>query len=250
MRVRVQVEGEGPPLLLLNGLTRPLESWHAFTAAMSGHRVISFDVPGTGGSPTPAAPLTMSLLACLASGVLDAAHSETADVVGFSLGGAIAQQLAVQAPHRVRRLVLASTSCGIGGSPALWELRPREPDPAEWPRPNTLGTLWNSLAIFTWSSIPFLGSIRCPTLVVSGARDRVVPLANSRLLARRIPGAQLVVLPSGHDLQRVGAVDGFVTAVALSSPSELRPHESTRLLQVCAPLEVPRASLASMVCQH
>ena len=67
-----------------------------------------------------------------------------------------------------------------------------------------LGALWHSLAISSWSSIPFLGAIRAPTLVVCGSRDRMVPPANSTLLARRIPDAELVMLSAGHDLQRRG----------------------------------------------
>jgi pimeloyl-ACP methyl ester carboxylesterase len=61
---------------------------------------------------------------------------------------------------------------------------------------------WQSLAVSAWSSIPFLGGIQAPTLVVCGSRDRVVPPSNSRILARRIPGAALHMLPGGHDVQR------------------------------------------------
>ena len=77
------------------------------------------------------------------------------------------------------------------------------------------------MAIATWSSIPFLGAIAAPTLVVCGSRDRVVPPANSSLLAQRIPGAALVMLQAGHDLQRAGqasdladAVESFLTDAA------------------------------------
>jgi pimeloyl-ACP methyl ester carboxylesterase len=62
--------------------------------------------------------------------------------------------------------------------------------------------LWHALALSSWSSIPFLGTIVARTLGVCGTHDRVVPPANSRMLARRIPGASLVMLPGGHDLQR------------------------------------------------
>jgi pimeloyl-ACP methyl ester carboxylesterase len=139
--------------------------------------------------------------------VLDAAGQDDADVLGFSHGGAVAQQLAHVAPGRVRRLVLASTSCGLGATPGKRRdiLRslgvPLDGNP--WPLPDPLGLLWQSLAVSTWSSIPFLGSIGVPTLVVCGSRDRVVPPANSRVLARRIPHASLIMLPArGHDLQR------------------------------------------------
>lgn len=236
LSVRVRVEGEGEPLLLLNGLTRPLESWEPFTQALSGRTVIRYDTPGIGESPTPLLPWTISMLAGLAASVLDEVGLDTADVLGFSHGGAVAQQLAVQAPTRVRRLVLVSTSCGVGAIPGSQDaLRPRTPSDAHpWPRPDTVGLLWNSLAIGTWSSIPFLGAIRAPTLVVCGIHDRVVPPANSALLARRIPAADLVMLPAGHDLQRRSQVRALVDTMepflaagldreSLQSPADQRP---------------------------
>lgn len=200
---------------MLNGSTRPLESWGPFTQALTGRTIVSFDAPGVGGSPRPILPLTISMLARLAAAVLDEAGLDTADVLGFSHGGAIAQQLAVHAPARVRRLVLVSTSCGIGSTPGSQDaLRPRTTSAAHsWPRPDAIGLLWHSLAMSTWSSIPFLGAIRAPTLVVCGTHDRVVPPANSRLLARRIPDANLVLLPAGHDLQRRGQVLALVNTV-------------------------------------
>ncbi len=214
------IVGEGTPLLLLNGLTRPLESWISFTRALKGRAVVSFDAPGVGASPTPILPLSISTLAGVAAAALDEAGFERADVLGFSHGGAVAQQLAAHAPSRVRRLVLVSTSCGLGATPgtdaALSALRAGSA-PDSGSAPNLIGALWHSLAISNWSSIPFLGAIRAPTLVVCGSRDRVVPPENARVLASRIPGAELVMLPAGHDMQRpapartlAGAVERFL----------------------------------------
>lgn len=220
-QVRVLLEGDGDPLLLLNGLTRPLESWEPFTQALTGRTVIRCDAPGVGGSPASRLPLSMSLLAQIAASVLDDTGVERADVLGFSHGGAVAQQLVIDAPERVRRLVLVSTSPGFGATagrqPALRGLATAR-DGRPWP--DVLGTIWLTLAISSWSSIPSLGSIAAPTLVVSGAHDQVVPPENSRLLARRIPGAQLALLPAGHDLQRTGPAGLLADAVEqfLSSP--------------------------------
>lgn len=206
LRIAMRVEGEGDPLLLINGMTRPLQSWDPFTQALHGRTCVSFDQPGTGGSPTPLRPVSIAGLAAVAVAVLDAAGLDDADVVGFSHGGAVAQQLAHDVPARVRSLVLVSTSCGLGSTPsnrrAVMRSLRRHVDDNPWPRPNPLGMLWHTLAVSSWSSIPFLGGIRAPTLIVCGSRDRVVVPANSRVLAGRIPGASLVVLPGGHDLQR------------------------------------------------
>jgi poly(3-hydroxyoctanoate) depolymerase len=206
LRIAMRVEGQGDPLLLINGMTRPLVSWDPFTQAMPGRTVISFDAPGVGGSPTPRRPVSIAGLAAVAVAVLDAAGAGEADVVGFSHGGAVAQQLARDAPARVRALILVSTSCGMGSTPgrgraAFRGLR-RPVDGNPWPLPDPLGVLWHTLAVSSWSSIPFLGGIKAPTLVVCGSRDGVVPPTNSRVLAGRIPDASLVILPGGHDLQR------------------------------------------------
>jgi len=123
--------------------------------------------------------------------------------LGFSYGGAVAQQLSADAPERVRGLVLVSTACGLGATPVDNALpwfagagsgEPEGPE-SEWSR-----VLWWQLpGIATWSGIPILGRITAPTLVVCGADDHVLPPVNSRILARRIRSATLVELPGGHD---------------------------------------------------
>lgn len=221
LEVHMQVQGEGDPLLLINGMTRPLQSWEPFTRGLGSRTVVSFDAPGVGASPTPVVGLSIPALAALAVAVLDTAGLDAADVLGFSHGGAVAQQLAADVPGKVHRLVLVSTSCGAGATPSrgravLRALRPPGDNP--WPPPDPWGLMWQSLAFSSWSSIPFLGAISAPTLVVCGTHDRVVPPANSRVLAGRIPDASLVMLPGGHDLQRpeparalAGVVEDFLT---------------------------------------
>ena len=223
LQIAMRVQGEGDPLLLINGMTRPLQSWEPFIRELRGRTVVSFDAPGVGDSPTPVLPLSIPGLAALAVAVLDAAGLYDADVLGFSHGGAVAQQLAGHFPGRVRRLVLVATSCGVGATPGrkrdvLTGLGMSE-GANPWPRADAMGLLWHSLAFSNWSSIPFLGAIAAPTLVVSGTRDRVVPSANSRVLAGRIPDSSLVMLPAGHDLLRsdrasalAGVVEDFLTA--------------------------------------
>jgi pimeloyl-ACP methyl ester carboxylesterase len=213
LQVAMQVQGEGDPLLLINGMTRPLRSWEPFIKELHGRKVVSFDAPGVGASPTPVLPLSMPGLAEIAVAVLEAAGVDEADVLGYSHGGAVAQQLVHDEPGRVRRLVLASTSCGVGASPGNGRdgLRGlRTPTVANaWPRADIMGLFWQSLAFSNWSSIPFLGSISTPTLVVCGSHDRIVAPANSKILARRIPGALLAMVPAGHDLQRPGVAKAF-----------------------------------------
>jgi len=115
--VRVRVTGEGPPLLLLNGVGAPLELWRPLLRRLDGVRAIAVDLPGSGDSEAPRLPLTVGGYARLAVELLDALDCARASVLGFSFGGMVAQELARLAGPRLDRLVLASTSCGWGGVP-------------------------------------------------------------------------------------------------------------------------------------
>ncbi|MDQ6747561.1 MAG: alpha/beta fold hydrolase, partial [Candidatus Dormibacteraeota bacterium] len=117
MRLRVRIEGKGSPLLLVMGLGGNVEMWRPLLDAMDGRQTIAFDAPGTGESDLPRRPLRMTDLAGIAGELLDQLGHQRVDVLGVSFGGAVAQQLAIQDPRRVRRLVLAATTCGLGGIP-------------------------------------------------------------------------------------------------------------------------------------
>ena len=230
--VRVRVQGEGYPLLLLNGLTRALESWETFVDAMDGRTLISVDAPGVGASPITCGPLSIPQVADIAVSVLDHLNIDRTDVLGFSYGGAVAQQLARSHPERVRRLVLVSTSCGLGTTLAdlhSFDATAVGKGITTWT--HVLGALWHSMAIMRWSSISFLGAIASPTLVICGVDDAVAPPANSRSLAQRIPDASLVMLAGGHDLQ-------------LSEPAKALAHCVQRFLVSDAATHGSRAAFA------
>jgi pimeloyl-ACP methyl ester carboxylesterase len=214
LEVHVRVQGNGEPLLLLNGFTRPLETWAPFVEALDERTVISFDAPGVGASPVPCLPLSIAQLADVAASVLDEAGFDRVDVLGFSHGGAVAQQMALSHPQRVRRLVLVSTSCGLGttlGAIDAFDKAALGQGATKWS--NAVGALWHSMAITSWSSIPFLGAITSPTLVVCGTDDSVAPPSNSRSLAQRIPDASLVMIEGGHDLQLAAPAKRLATTV-------------------------------------
>lgn len=188
-----------PTLVLLNGITRPAESWQPISAALPDRAAIAFD----GISAGPSGRLSVPEQARRVLARMDAEGVAEGDVIGFSHGGLVAQQLAIVAPQRVRRLVLLATSCGVGATaPALPWMPGSWPAAAEVSRPDLQAVSGQLVAISSWSSIPFLGGVSAPTLVIHGRDDRLVPVENGRLLARRIPGATLVELDCGHDLQR------------------------------------------------
>jgi poly(3-hydroxyalkanoate) depolymerase len=234
--LRVSVRGEGRPLLLVMGLGGNIEMWGPLEDALTGHGVqtIAYDASGTGESPPRLIPLRMPGLARQAAHLLDALGVPEADVLGVSFGGGVAQQLALDDPHRVRRLVLASTSCGLGGVPGnpiavgllATPLRYYSPAFFRWTahliygrltanddaellqaherarraRPPSLwGYAGQLLAVAGWTSLPWLHRIRKPTLVLSGDSDPIVPPVNARILAWRLPLADLdIVAGAGH----------------------------------------------------
>src|SRR5437867_11783309 len=102
--------GQGVPVLLIMGLAADSAMWVMQTPVLAErYQVITFDNRGVGGSSSPPGPYTMEQMAADALAVLDAAGTDTAHIVGVSMGGAIAQHLALKAPERVRSLVLVST---------------------------------------------------------------------------------------------------------------------------------------------
>jgi len=117
LRIAARATGSGDPVLLLNGMSRPMASWAFFADALQDRTVIAFDAPGVGASETPVVPYSMPMLADIAARVLDAVGIAKADVVGYSHGGAVAQQFAVGHRARVNRLVLLATACGSRTSP-------------------------------------------------------------------------------------------------------------------------------------
>jgi poly(3-hydroxyalkanoate) depolymerase len=236
LSIRTSVCGNGRPLLLIMGLGGNLGMWSALVEQLvpRGIQTIAFDAPGTGQSSAWRLPRRMPAIARVVDRIVGALGYDRVDVLGVSLGGAIAQQLARQAPHRVGRLVLAATMPGVGGvpgSPAVLAkmMTPRRYyDPAYFRQiagslyggrartdpggllhgtgarftapPSLAGYVHQLYAIQGWSSLPWLHRLRQPTLVMAGDDDPIVPLLNARILTWRIPDARLHVVPGGGHL--------------------------------------------------
>jgi poly(3-hydroxyalkanoate) depolymerase len=233
-RLRVDITGSGPPLLLVMGLGGNLEMWQPLRDALPNRELITFDSPGTGGSSTPSLPLSIPHHAAVAARLLRTLGYGNVDVLGVSWGGVVAQTLAITKPARVRRLVLASTVAGAVGwpgrpsvlrkmmtprryysrayfdavAPKIYGGRARR-DPASLHGeaqtrlarpPSWRGYFGQVLAISTFTTLPLLHRIQAPTLVVSGDDDPLVPLVNARLLASLIPNATLHVVRGGGHL--------------------------------------------------
>jgi pimeloyl-ACP methyl ester carboxylesterase len=223
-RIAFQTSGAGAPLLLLSGQASSHRWWTRVRADFDDYRrVITLDCRGTGDSDAPPGPYSTQGFADDAIAVLDHLGVERADVYGTSMGGRIAQWIAIRHPERVRHLVLGCTSPGgahaVERSPAVRRAI-ADPDPAAarralldlmytpgWlarhPEPYwTLGDpgmsrtarhqhLLASGGHDAWDALP---GITAPTLVLHGDRDELNPTANAPLLADRIPGARLQLI--------------------------------------------------------
>ncbi len=230
--VRPGTEPGRPPLLLCNGIGASLELLEPFVDALDpAIEVIRFDPPGVGGSPVPPLPYPFPLLARLVGRLLDALGYDRFDVLGISWGGGLAQQLAFQNPRRCRRVVLVATATGWLMVPARPGVLLRMATPRRYrdagytrgvagdlyggrmrSRPDLAGDLITHLArpasgrgyLYQlaagagWTSLPFVPLIRQPTLILAGADDPIIPLANARVMARLLPAARLHVYPDGH----------------------------------------------------
>lgn len=241
--------GSGPPLLLINGIGASVEMWAPFAASLGGNELIAFDMPGTGSSPPAARPLRVRGLAALTARLLDQIGIDRIDVLGYSFGGSVAQELARRAPARVRRLVLCSTSSGVGSLPpnplaALLMLTPARYQSVSSAKlilpviaggrtrrdagvlqatladrlanpPTARGYLHQLYAISGWTSSPWLRRLRQRTLILHGDDDPLVPVANARHMARTMPHARLLVVNGGGHLlllDEPGAVTDELTA--------------------------------------
>lgn len=254
------VHGKGDPLLLIMGLGGNVEMWEPLMPHLPGRRLITFDAPGTGMSSLPMIAVTVPELANLAAAVLDHLHVQHADVLGYSYGGSVAQQLAVQHPHRVDRLVLVATTCGVGAEPAdpqvasalasPWRYYSREyfkrtaplvygglvgRDESVQDRlfnarserpPHPYGYFLQLVGGSDWSSLSFLRDITHATLVLAGDQDPLVPIAAVQQISDAVPHGRTHIVPgAGHLLlmdepQRSGAVISDFLDGTLTTPAD------------------------------
>lgn len=235
LRLFVREWGEGaPPVLLINGLGANLEMWGPAQERLSQTaRTIAFDAPGMGRSRTSPVVLTHPALAAMICRLLDALEVDRCDVVGYSFGGTVAQQLARQAPDRVRRMALVGTSCGWGSIPPTAramalistplryysrrvleqtnhlldggsgdresETRRLQVDARLQHPPTLTGYTQQLIAGASWSSLHWVSTLRPPVLVLAGSQDRIVPPANGALLSHLLFESRLHVLADeGH----------------------------------------------------
>jgi 3-oxoadipate enol-lactonase len=223
---------DAPAVLLIMGLAYPAAMWFRLLPALTErYRVIWIDNRGAGlTGDVPGAPYTVETMTADCLAVLDAAGVEQAHVVGISMGGLMAQELALTAPERVLSLCLTATHPGIAHAVVDPEAMamllkrgemtpveaaeasvpynyapatPRERIEEDWAVRFPLaatneGYMAQAAGTSQWDGYERIPGITTPTLVLHGELDRLVPLANGKNLAERIPGADLVVVPDAN----------------------------------------------------
>lgn len=246
-----EVAGSGPPLLLISGLGYGAWIWGRVAPLLAGeHTVITFDNRGAGGSDKPDGPFSTAQMAADALGLLDGLGIGRAHVLGHSLGGYIAQELALAAPDRVDKLILASTTHGGPGvipipPAALSVMMDRSGEPLDvikrgiavatapgWPEahPDEVGELIRYrltgpvppaaysaqvAAGAAHDAAARVGQItKSPVLVIAGDADNVVPPGNAQLLATKIPGAQIQLLRNAGHMLPIEAPRELAAAVS------------------------------------
>lgn len=237
IRMGYRVHGSGDPLVLIMGYGSTMNLWEPELIRMlsSRYTVILFDNRGMGKSEAGRSAFTIGQFADDTAGLMDALGIPRAHLLGWSMGGLIAEEVALRHPAKVNKLVLYAAHCDAGLFPPPPEVLRKLTDrsgtpeeqgmrfisllfPSEWLESHServrevffrpMGTIppetlvQQSRAIGAWKgACDRLGGITSPTLVIAGADDLLVPSRNARYLAGAIPGAELVLKEnSGHGL--------------------------------------------------
>ena len=236
INIHYETYGQGEPLVLIMGLGGGSSLWWRQVDFFSPeYRVAAYDSRGVGRTDKPDTPYSMDMLVGDAAGLLERLGIASAHIYGVSMGGMVAQELALRYPELVSSLVLGATTCG-GGHAAMpsqetlqklfgiMTLSPEEavkvatsvtfsptfierhPDKisdwlikgAESP-PSPMGFKRQAEAAAGFDTYDRLPQIRVPTLILAGTADQLIPSDNSRILASRIPNAKLVLFEgAGH----------------------------------------------------
>jgi pimeloyl-ACP methyl ester carboxylesterase len=235
--IAYKIFGKGDPILLINGYSQSMDNWDPtlLERLASNHTVIIFNNRGIGNTTSGENRFfSIAQFANDTAGLLDVLEIKQADILGYSMGGFIAQELALTHPDRVGKLIIYASICGGNESilasqvinmlsngsgtamerierflPLFFPEKWRNENPNYLERiPKTIETIPNKTldqhteAIFNWTgTCSKLKNITQPTLVIVGTDDVVTPPANSLLITERIPGAWLVQIKgAGHGL--------------------------------------------------
>jgi 3-oxoadipate enol-lactonase len=220
IRVYYEIRGAGSPLVLIGGLGADLTLLTSITEALAQHHtVLVFDNRGVGRTDQPDRPYSIALMAEDTVGLMNALSIDSADVLGISMGGRIALEMALNHPSRVRRLVLVSTSAaGRGRITMSWPMRLMyllqwiPGMHGKYPQPSYAHHRQRQAAV-TYDAIARIRQIKQPTLILHGRRDRSIPLEAAEQLHTGIPGSRMHVFRGGHMFSLLTEKEPFIARV-------------------------------------
>ena len=198
-----ELHGTGDPIVLIGGLASDISQWQWLTEwSARTHRVLAFDNRGAGRTDKPDAPYTIPMMANDTDGLMEVAGMSHATVLGISMGGRVALDLALNHPDRVARLILVSTRASarhedstqridILGMLAGVFFRGKYPQPR-------FAFARQKQASRSYDCLDRLGEIHVPTTVLHGRNDKIVPLREAEAMQRGIAGSRMVTFNGGH----------------------------------------------------
>lgn len=239
IKIYYEIRGEGPPIIMIMGLSANKDWWppQLVDKLSEKYRLILFDNRGAGRSDKPDIPYTMKMFANDTIGLMNVLEIKRAHIFGVSMGGMIAQEIAINYPNRVEKLILGCTTCGgpkgIMPSQEVLQMMTKargEMPPEEYARkyvvpllftketvekrPEIIETFVKSYSIAPIPDFAYrrqleavirhdtydrLNKIKAHTLILHGKKDILVPPENADVLAEAIPNSKLVIFDNvGH----------------------------------------------------
>lgn len=196
-----------PPVVLLHGLGSGARTWGRFQEHLLPRRSIALDLPGHGASPHHPAYSFESM----ADAVLEFVADDVFDLVGHSLGGGVAQFMAMRAPDRIRRLVIEDAAPPPHEPVELWQSPKEPPEPVDfdWAVVEPIFREIRTPHPAWWAGLP---TITTDTLWIAGGPSSHIDQDRLALAAESMPAAKVVTIPAGHHIHR-DAPDEFAAAV-------------------------------------
>lgn len=208
-----ELRGDGPPLVVILGLGGDISEVDGVVRGLAEHcSVLAFDNRGAGRTDKPREPYSVSMMADDTVGLMRAVGWDKAHVLGISLGGRIAMDIALRYPGVVDRLVLVATGPRVVPSlrrRVIMGVLSRSGPRGAYPQPRY--AFANQLdASGAYDCTDRLSQITAPTLVMHGRKDKTAPYALAQDMAERIPGARMTTFDGGHLLVFMGERQRFV----------------------------------------
>lgn len=200
---------DAPPVVLLHGLGSAARTWAGCQQSWLPRRTIALDLPGHGASPRRRASYSFAAMAEEVLAFLS--DVPVFDLVGHSMGGAVAQFVTMRAPDRVRRLVIEDAPPPPFEPVELWEMPAEPPDPVDfdWAVVDPIFREVRTPNPDWWAR---LADVTVPALWLAGGPDSHVDQDRIALAAARTPAGRVVEIPAGHHIHREAPAE-FTTAV-------------------------------------